>query len=219
MALDGKIVANDNALGRHEDLATMTLKRPSQVYTSLKSSQQKPKSPSVLEASLLAQLDGTIAVICNGAGLTMSILDSIVKAGGQPAACFNLGGETQHYDPIGRELQKALPQADPGISLYQRFEQGLALIADQPTVKVILINVFGSFVSCNQVAESLKTYLQNPRSHIDEQPTFVVRLVGHESDLARSTLAETSIQLVDSLEAAITQAVDAAKVIQDSDVS
>ncbi len=79
IALDAKIIVDDNALFRHPEIASLRM-------------------PSNLEAESqkygfnFVELDGNIAVIGNGAGLVLSTLDMLVENGGRPACFLDLGG-------------------------------------------------------------------------------------------------------------------------------
>ncbi|MFQ5941064.1 MAG: succinate--CoA ligase subunit beta [Nitrososphaerales archaeon] len=79
LALDAKVIVDDNAMFRHEEL-------------------NKYEDKSTLEAEAkkngfsLVELDGNIAVIGNGAGLVMSTLDMLSDHGGKPACFLDVGG-------------------------------------------------------------------------------------------------------------------------------
>ncbi len=82
LALDGKMVLDDNALFRHTDLADM---RDLDI-----------EAPSEIEArkyglSYIA-LDGEIGCMVNGAGLAMATMDIIKLFGGEPANFLDVGG-------------------------------------------------------------------------------------------------------------------------------
>lgn len=82
MALDGKMVLDDNALFRHPDLAEM---RDLDV-----------EAPSEIEARKYGlsfiKLDGNIGCMVNGAGLAMTSMDIIKLFGGEPANFLDIGG-------------------------------------------------------------------------------------------------------------------------------
>ena len=79
MALDGKVITDDNSNFRHEEL---------QKY------QEKSEIEERAEKSgfSLVELDGNIAVVGNGAGLVMSTLDMLSDNGGKPACFLDVGG-------------------------------------------------------------------------------------------------------------------------------
>ena len=82
LAVDGKMLIDDNALFRHPDLAEM---RDIDVET-----------PSETEARKYGlsyiQLDGEIGCMVNGAGLAMTTMDIVKLFGGSPANFLDIGG-------------------------------------------------------------------------------------------------------------------------------
>ncbi len=82
VALDGKIVVDDNALFRHLDLAEMR--------------DVDEEAPAETEARKYGlsyvKLDGEIGCMVNGAGLAMGTMDIISHFGGKPANFLDVGG-------------------------------------------------------------------------------------------------------------------------------
>ncbi len=78
-ALDSKVIIDDNALFRHEELRE---------YEELSSLEIEAKK----SGFSLVELDGDIAVIGNGAGLVMSTLDMLSDLNGRPACFLDVGG-------------------------------------------------------------------------------------------------------------------------------
>jgi succinyl-CoA synthetase beta subunit len=82
LALDGKMIIDDNALFRHSDLADM---RDLDV-----------EAPAEIEARKYGlsyiKLDGQIGCLVNGAGLAMATMDIIKLSGGEPANFLDVGG-------------------------------------------------------------------------------------------------------------------------------
>ena len=79
MALDAKVIIDDNALFRHPELKTY-------VFMSESELQAKKSGFSFVE------LDGNIAIIGNGAGLVMSTLDMVSDKGGKAGCFLDFGG-------------------------------------------------------------------------------------------------------------------------------
>ncbi|OUC12832.1 MAG: ATPase [Alkalinema sp. CACIAM 70d] len=192
MALDGKVTVNDGSLGRHPDLASLS---ESPIINPL---DLQP------ELQMTMETDGTIGIICNGAGLTMATLDLVYQMGGKPLCFLNIGSETHH---------QWLPS-----TLCQRLEQGLARMGQQSQLKVILINLVGGIVSCQEIAQTLVQFLQahtrNMRTYSRGQeesivsrvvftPQIIVRLVGKDYEAAKETLSGTSIVLLEDLDESI----------------
>jgi len=81
VALDGKVLIDDNALFRHPELA----KRNDPELSALEREAKKA------DISYIA-LAGSIGCMVNGAGLAMGTMDAIVLAGGRPANFLDVGG-------------------------------------------------------------------------------------------------------------------------------
>jgi len=79
LALDGKVIIDDNAMFRHDEL------RKFQEVSELEEHAEK-------SGFSLVELDGNIAVVGNGAGLVMSSLDMLSDHGGKPACFLDVGG-------------------------------------------------------------------------------------------------------------------------------
>ncbi|WFO75287.1 ADP-forming succinate--CoA ligase subunit beta [Desulfurococcaceae archaeon MEX13E-LK6-19] len=81
VALDAKIIVDDNSLYKHKEFAEKSLREYSGVE---------------LEARKLGfayvELDGDIGIIGNGAGLTMATMDLVNLYGGKPANFLDVGG-------------------------------------------------------------------------------------------------------------------------------
>jgi succinyl-CoA synthetase beta subunit len=81
VALDGKIVTDDNALFRQKDLAA----KPDREATPLELEARKAGINYI-------GLDGDIGCMVNGAGLAMATMDTVALAGGMPANFLDVGG-------------------------------------------------------------------------------------------------------------------------------
>jgi succinyl-CoA synthetase beta subunit len=82
LALDGKMLIDDNALFRHPDLAEMR--------------DIDEEAPAETEARKYGlsyiKLDGNIGCMVNGAGLAMTSMDMVKLYGGEPANFLDIGG-------------------------------------------------------------------------------------------------------------------------------
>jgi len=79
MALDGKVMTDDNSNFRHDEL---------QKYLERSELEEQAEK----SGFSLVELDGDIAVIGNGAGLVMSTFDMLADNGGKPACFLDVGG-------------------------------------------------------------------------------------------------------------------------------
>jgi succinyl-CoA synthetase beta subunit len=102
MALDGKMILDDNALFRHPDLAEMR--------------DLDEEAASETEARKYGlsfiKLDGNIGCLVNGAGLAMTTMDIIKLYGGEPANFLDIGGGASS-DKVAAALRIIL--SDPNV--------------------------------------------------------------------------------------------------------
>uniref|UniRef100_H5SN25 Succinate--CoA ligase [ADP-forming] subunit beta n=1 Tax=uncultured Chloroflexota bacterium TaxID=166587 RepID=H5SN25_9CHLR len=102
LAVDGKMVLDDNALFRHPDLAELR--------------DLQEESPAEREARLAGlsyvKLDGEIGCMVNGAGLAMATMDIIKHYGREPANFLDIGGGAK-ADKVATALRIIL--SDPKV--------------------------------------------------------------------------------------------------------
>ena len=104
LALDAKIVLDDNGLFRHPDLAAMR-----------DVDEETPSERAAREAGLsFVQLDGDIGCMVNGAGLAMATMDIIQHFGGMPANFLDIGGGAR-AERVATALRLIL--ADPRVKV------------------------------------------------------------------------------------------------------
>ncbi|MEG4118292.1 succinate--CoA ligase subunit beta [Microcoleus sp. N9_B4] len=216
MALDGKVTANDDALGRHPDLAALSGKRLSSGLARERRSphaggdrshsqskvQQSPefdpqsKSPiSNSESLQLIELDGNIAILCNGVGLTMATLDAVTHQGGKPANFVNIGSLDRYY---------------AANALRDRVELGLELVAQDKSVKVILVNILGSASKTEEIIAAVAGYLER-KARANRHIQVVLRLVELDADAVKKRLGQLPVQLASTLDEAAAASVSSAK--------
>ncbi len=154
LAVDGKMVIDDNALFRHPDLAEMR-----------DTDEEPPAETAARQAGLsYVKLDGTIGCMVNGAGLAMATMDMVKLFGGEPANFLDIGGGAQadkvatalriiledpnvravlfnifggitRGDEVARGVLAALEELKPGVPMVVRLvgtnaEEGRAILAD-----------------------------------------------------------------------------------------
>ncbi|GAB4543706.1 MAG: ADP-forming succinate--CoA ligase subunit beta [Anaerolineae bacterium] len=102
LAVDGKIVLDDNALFRHKDLAE------------LRDVQEEAEAERLARQSGLAyvKLNGEIGCMVNGAGLAMATMDIIKLYGAEPANFLDIGGGARS-DKVATALRIIL--SDPNV--------------------------------------------------------------------------------------------------------
>lgn len=102
VALDAKLVLDDNALYRHSDSAALRDTR-----------QEDPRESLARQYGLnYVTLEGNIACMVNGAGLAMATMDLIKLHGGEPANFLDVGGGTT-ADRVAEAFKLIL--SDPNI--------------------------------------------------------------------------------------------------------
>ncbi|MCU0411871.1 MAG: ADP-forming succinate--CoA ligase subunit beta, partial [Bacteroidetes bacterium] len=134
------------------------------------------------------KLDGNVGCMVNGAGLAMGTMDIIKLAGGMPANFLDVGGGAN----------------------AQTVEAGFKIILKDPSVKAILINIFGGIVRCDRVA----TGVVEAARKVDVQVPIVIRLAGTNAEEAAEILKNSGMKFLvaDTLKEAaekVTQAIAA----------
>lgn len=125
IAIDSKIVIDDASLYRHD------LSVSGEELTDLEKEAQA-KNISFI------QLEGSIGIIANGAGLTMATLDALNEYGGKGGIFLDLGG-TDDPEKV-KEAFILMKKAHP---------------------KVILLNLFGGMTKCDTVAKGVKSIIRS----------------------------------------------------------
>ncbi|RJQ06304.1 MAG: ADP-forming succinate--CoA ligase subunit beta [Bacillota bacterium] len=173
VAADGRLNMDDDALFRHPDSPVV------EEGTELELRARKAGLAYV-------ELDGDIAVMANGAGITMATLDIIQLYGGRPANFLDAGGGA------GVETTAA------AIEL---------LLSRRP--KALLINIFGGITRCDDVARALVTVGER-RGGFDLP--VVIRLVGTNEKEGLAILEDYGLKAYRTMDEAAAQVVHAAKV-------
>jgi len=84
LALDAKMVVDDNELDRHPEIAALR-----------DESAEAPSEVMARNANLtFIKLDGNVGCVVNGAGLAMATMDLVKYYGGEPANFLDIGGSS-----------------------------------------------------------------------------------------------------------------------------
>lgn len=110
LALDGKMVLDDNALFRHPELAEM---RDRDVEVEAETEARKYGLSYI-------QLDGEIGCMVNGAGLAMATMDIIKLFGGEPANFLDIGGGAS-AEKVAAALRIILQDPNVKVVLFNIF--------------------------------------------------------------------------------------------------
>jgi succinyl-CoA synthetase beta subunit len=159
VAGDAKLEIDENAASRHKDLE----KRFGSMLEGDAFEVEAKK-----RGLTYVSLDGEIGIIGNGAGLCLSTLDLVQRAGGRAANFCDLGGGAK----------------------AEVVENALAVILMNPRVKGVLMNVFGGITRGDEVAKGLVT----ARDNLKMQLPLVVRLSGTKEEEGRQILKANGIE-------------------------
>jgi succinyl-CoA synthetase beta subunit len=171
LALDGKMVLDDNALFRRPKLAEMR-----------DIDEEAPAENEARKYGLTyVKLDGNIGCMVNGAGLAMATMDVIQRAGGMPANFLDIGGGAG---------------ADKVAAAFR-------MILSDPSVRAVLLNVFGGITRCDEVARGILTALEGAKPRVP----IVSRLIGTNEDEGRAMLAEAHMEVANTLSEAAARVV------------
>jgi succinyl-CoA synthetase beta subunit len=162
-AADAKIIIDDNALARQGISVNRDL--------------TKRERDAEKYGFSFVELDGTIGVIGNGAGLTMATLDLIEYYGGKAANFLDVGG--------GAESERVM--------------HAVRLVAGVPAVKVIVVNLLGGITKCDEVAKGIIA------AGISQK--VIVRLAGTNEEEGRRLLAESGYEMLDTMDLVVKKAV------------
>jgi succinyl-CoA synthetase beta subunit len=173
--LDAKITLDDSALERHPGLEA--LRDPDD---------EDPADRAAREAGLtFIKLDGTIGCMVNGAGLAMTTMDLVKRAGGEPANFLDIGGGAR-ADKVAAAMR---------------------LILADPKVDAILVNIFGGITRGDEVARGLI----EAREQQERDVPMVVRIVGTNAAEAAVLLREANFETATTLDEAAQRAVAASR--------
>jgi succinyl-CoA synthetase beta subunit len=153
LAADAKILIDDNALIRQPEYAAWA--------------EPEEANPLEFEARheglTYVKLDGDVGIIGNGAGLVMTTLDMVARAGGKPANFLDIGGGAK------ADIMK----------------KALLFVARDPDVKGILVNIFGGITRGEEVARGIIMAQQA----LPAGMPLVARLSGTGAEEGRALLA------------------------------
>ncbi len=157
-AADAKILVDDNGLFRQKEYATWA-----------ETEESNPLEYEAKQAGLTyVKLDGDVGIIGNGAGLVMTTLDMVARAGGKPANFLDIGGGAK-----AEIMYKAL-----------------TFVAKDPQVKGILVNIFGGITRGEEVAKGVIM----AQSDLPKGIPIVVRLSGTGAEEGKALLKDAGLE-------------------------
>ncbi|MGI9451292.1 MAG: succinate--CoA ligase subunit beta [Geminicoccaceae bacterium] len=175
VALDCKFTLDDSGAARRVDLAKNGV----------------PDKLTELEARAkefglkYIELDGSVGVLANGAGLTMTTMDAIRHYGGEPANFLEIGGDA-----------------------YTLGKPALEIVLASPNVKSLLVNFCGAFARTDVMVEGLLEAWDVIKP--DLPVSFSIHGTGEDEaiDMVRKKLGVEPFDLMDD---AVRAAVEAAR--------
>ncbi|HEX6068679.1 MAG TPA: ADP-forming succinate--CoA ligase subunit beta [Longimicrobiaceae bacterium] len=149
-------------------------------------SSEAPSEVVAREAGLtFIKLEGNVGCCVNGAGLAMATMDLVKFYGGEPANFLDIGGSSNP----------------------EKVVNALRIITSDPTVRVILFNIFGGITRCDDVANGIVTATRQ----IDIQVPIVIRLTGTNEERAIQILEDAGFSAMTDMDEAVERAVNLAK--------
>lgn len=177
VALDAKVSLDPGARPRHTDLLQGLVA-------------QLPDTASALEIEAralglaLIEFDGSVGVLANGAGLTMTTLDAVNHYGGRPANFLEIGGDA-----------------------YTKATPALRLVLANPRVRSLVVNFCGAFARTDVMAEGVVNAIEELRPDI---PIFFSIHGTGEEEAIRLVRERLQIECYNLMDDAVKAAVAAA---------
>ncbi len=129
------------------------------------------ESPLEVEASRFSlnyiKLDGSVGCMVNGAGLAMATMDIVKLAGAEPANFLDVGGGAN----------------------AEQIENAFRILSSDPSVRAVLINIFGGILRCDRLAEGLIAAVRS----LGVTLPIVIRMEGTNVEVARKMLEESGL--------------------------
>ena len=169
---DGRVVAGDAKLNIDDN----ALFRHKDLEALRDKDEEDPLEVKAQELGVanFIKLDGNIGCVVNGAGLAMATMDTIKLAGGEPANFLDIGTVN-----------------DP-----QRVVNALQVILDDPSVKAILVNIFGGMARVDIIAQGV--IMAHQQMKIDVP--VVMRLIGTNLAEGEKLVEESGLPLIRATE-------------------
>jgi succinyl-CoA synthetase beta subunit len=130
------------------------------------------------------KLDGNVGCVVNGAGLAMATMDLVKFYGGEPANFLDIGGSSNP----------------------EKVVNALRIITGDPSVKVILFNIFGGITRTDDVANGIVTATKSNPLKIP----IVIRLTGTNEEIAMRILKDNGFTASSDMDEAVKRAVELA---------
>lgn len=134
---------------------------------------ENEESPLEVEASRFnlnyIKLEGNVACMVNGAGLAMATMDIIQYAGGRPANFLDVGGGASR----------------------EQVKQAFQILLKDPSVRAILINIFGGILRCDTLATGVVEAAREVKLNLP----LVMRMEGTNVEQGRQILEQSGLAI------------------------
>lgn len=177
-ALDCKVSIDDSARRRHAELIA-------EIERSIGPTGTERERRGRELGLLYIELDGDVALLANGAGLTMATMDAVRHHGGRPANFLEIGGEA-----------------------YTKATPALELVLSNPNVRSLVVNFCGAFARTDVMTEGV---IQAIRTLEPTLPMFFCVHGTGEEEAQRMIRTELRYEPFETMDEAIAAAVAAAK--------
>ncbi len=179
---DGSIIAgdakwdiDDNALFRHPEFAALA-----------DTTEDDPIEAEAHRRGIqyVRLAGGDIGIIGNGAGLVMTTMDEVQRAGGKPADFLDIGGGAK----------------------AEAVASSLEVVLSDPNVKGVLFNIFGGITRGDEVAKGIIEGTKN----LDIKVPIVIRLAGTRAAEGAELLKSTNLVPASTMQEAAQKIVELA---------
>ncbi|MEP6730367.1 MAG: ADP-forming succinate--CoA ligase subunit beta [bacterium] len=179
---EGEVVALDAKMSIDDN----ELERHPELEALRDETAEEPSEVEARKANLtFIKLEGNVGCVVNGAGLAMATMDLVKYYGGEPANFLDIGGSSNP----------------------EKVVNALRIITEDPSVKVILFNIFGGITRTDDVANGIVTATKaNPL-----KIPIVIRLTGTNEEIAMKILSENGFSASSDMDEAVMKAVELAK--------
>ncbi len=171
VALDCKFTMDDASAVRHAKTASLA---STEKLTDLEERAQNAGLKYI-------ELGGSVGVLANGAGLTMTTMDAIIHFGGSPANFLEIGGEA-----------------------YTKSKTALEILLSNPDIRSLLVNFCGAFARTDVMASGVVAAWKELDPDIPV--FFTIHGTGEEEAIAlvrRELAMEPYDQMDDAVQAAV----------------
>ena len=182
VALDSKILLDDKAAYRHQELFDELEAEQKQLDRRTKSRAEELSEKRQIN---YVPLGGNIGMIADGAGTGMLTLDMIHDAGGKPANFCEMGG----------------------MANAETMQRTMEVVLTDDHVKVLIIGLIGGLTRMDEMADGIVQYLKDN----DRSVPIVIRMCGTKSEVGIPMLREEGVDTYEDLAAAVQTAVEQAR--------